>query len=76
MIADVVHRLVGYDRQTDRMKVKFDIPGRFMPEVKKIAEVLSYDTDAAWSYPHTKERLRSLASLIGVRADPSDAEFY
>jgi hypothetical protein len=72
----VLHRLVGYDRQTDRMKVQFDIPDRLMPEAKRIAKVPAEDPDAAWSYPLTEAKARRLATLIGAHADPKDAEFY
>jgi hypothetical protein len=30
----IIHRLVGSDRRTDRMRLRFDIPDRLMPEVK------------------------------------------
>jgi len=36
----IMHRLVGYDRQTDRMRLRFDIPDRLMPEVKNNRESL------------------------------------
>ena len=45
----IVHRLVGYDRQTDRMRLRFNIPDQLMPEIKKIAKVATDDPDAVWS---------------------------
>ena len=45
----IIHRLVGYDRQTDRMRTRFDIPDHLMPDAKKIAKVPADDPDAAWS---------------------------
>jgi hypothetical protein len=71
----VVHRLVGYDRQTDRMKAQFDIPDQLLREAKKIGKVPDDDPDAAWSYPLTEASARRLASLIGV-VGPEDVEFY
>ena len=62
----IMHRLVGYDRQTDRMRLRFDIPDQLMPEVKKIARVATDDPDAAWSYPLTEAKTRRIARLIGV----------
>lgn len=47
-----------------------------MPEAKKIAKVPADDPDAAWSYPLTEAKTRRVARLIGVQADPSEAEFY
>lgn len=72
----IIHRLVGYDRQTDRIRLRFDIPDHLMPEAKKIAKVPADDPDAAWSYPLTEAKTRRVARLIGVQADPSEAEFY
>ena len=42
----IMHRRVGYDRQTDRMRLRFDIPDHLMPEAKKIAKVPSDNPDA------------------------------
>jgi hypothetical protein len=72
----MIHRLVGYDRQTDRMKVQFDIPDELMFAAKKIAKVSVDDPGAAWSYPLTEARTRRVASLIGVDVGPKDAEFF
>ena len=72
----IMHRLVGYDRQTDRMRHRFDIPDQLMPEVKRIARVATDDPDAAWSYPLTEAKTRRIARLIGAEADPGEAEFY
>ena len=47
-----------------------------MPEAKKIAKVPADDPDAAWSYPLTEAKTGRVARLIGVQADPSEAEFY
>jgi hypothetical protein len=72
----VIHRLVGYDRQTDRMKLRFEIPEHLMPEAKKIAKVPADDPEAAWSYPLTDAKARRLARLIGAEANLGEAEFY
>jgi hypothetical protein len=72
----VIHRLVGYDRQTDRMKVQFDIPDRLLPSAKKIAKVPDDDPDAAWSYPLSDAKARRLASLIGADVAERDTEFF
>ena len=51
-------------------------PGSFDAGGKKIAKVPADDPDAAWSYPLTEAKTRRVARLIGVQADPSEAEFY
>jgi hypothetical protein len=72
----VIHRLVGYDRETDRIKTQFDVLAHLMAEATRIAKVPADDPDAAWSYPLTQTKARRLASVIGVQANPKDAEFY
>jgi hypothetical protein len=46
----LVHRLVGYDRRTDRMKTRCDIPPDRLAEAERVAGVAPDDPDAAWSY--------------------------
>jgi hypothetical protein len=72
----VTHCLIGYDRQTDRMKFRFDIPEPLMHDARIIAQVPQDDPDAAWSYPLSNAQTRNLADLIGAAVDPDEAYFY
>lgn len=72
----VMHRLVGYDRRTDRMTGQFDIPDHLFPEAKKIAKVPRDDPEASWSYPLNDGRAEQLATLIGANISLQDAEFF
>jgi hypothetical protein len=72
----LVHCLVGYDRCTDRMKARCDIPPELLAEAKRIAGVGSEDPDAAWSYPLSAAQARAIAQLIGPEIDPSGLEFF
>jgi hypothetical protein len=72
----VTHCLIGYDRQTDRMKFRFDIPEPLMHDARIIAQVPQDDPDAAWSYPLSNAQTRNLADLIGAAVDPDGAYFY
>src|SRR6266702_8278445 len=74
LIMRVTHSLVGYDRHTDRMKCRLDVPDNLMPEVKRIIRVPTDDPDAVWSYPLTQAKVRLLASLIGAEIDLADAD--
>ena len=47
----VVHRFVAYDLETDRMKIRVDVPPEHLAEAKRIAAVGEDDPDATWSYP-------------------------
>jgi len=72
----VVHRLVGYDRDTDRAAIQFDVPDELLSEAKRIARVPDDDPDAAWSYPLANDQAGALAVLIGARLDAGNAEFF
>jgi hypothetical protein len=72
----VVHRLVGYDRRTDRMKTRCDIPPDLLAEAKRIVGVAADDPDAAWSYPLSATKARAVAQLIGAEIDPRGVEFF
>jgi hypothetical protein len=72
----VVHRLVGYDLDTDRMKIQVEVPPGLLAEAKRIAAVGEDDPDAAWSYPLSDEQARKLAALIGTGLESSRTEFF
>ena len=71
----IVHRLVGYDRRTDRKKQNWDIPDDRLSAVKEIARVPQDDPDAVWSYPLSLAQAREVASVVGLAIDP-DADFF
>ena len=72
----VMHRLIGYDRLTDRMKARFEIPSGRLAEAKRIAGVASDDPDAAWSYPLSADQARAVAGLLRASIDPDRLEFF
>jgi hypothetical protein len=72
----LVHRLVGYDRRTDRMKTRCDIPPDRLADAKRIAGIAPDDPDAAWSYPLSSAQARAMAQLIGTEIDPDHFEFF
>jgi hypothetical protein len=72
----MIHRLVGYDLQTDKRKVYFDIPDHLLGDVKKIAQVPDDDPDAVWSYAVSDSQVRRLAELINAEIDPTIGEFF
>jgi hypothetical protein len=71
----LVHRLVGYDRRTDRMKARCDIPPDRLAEAKRVAGVAPDDPDAAWSYPLSVPQARAIAPLIATNIDSDHLEF-
>ena len=72
----VMHRLVGYDLDTDRMKVRVEVPLDLLAEAKRIAQVGENDPDAAWSYPLSDEQARELAALVGTGLEAGRMVFF
>ena len=72
----VIHHLVGYDRRTDRMKARYEIPSGMLAEAKRVAGVASDDPDAAWSYPLSADHARAVAALNQAPIHPDRLEFF
>jgi hypothetical protein len=72
----VVHRLVGYDRETDRMRERFDIPRASLRQAIAIAEVGDDDPDAACSYALSPDQAQKIADLLGIAIERSQLEFF
>jgi hypothetical protein len=71
-----IHRLVGYDQKTDRVKVSFNVADHLLGDAKRIAKVPNDDPQAVWSYPLGRDQVCQLAKLIRARVDPGQAEFF
>ena len=72
----VVHRLVGYDRRTDRLKARYDIPADRLAEAKRIALVAADDPEAAWSYPLSAAQARAIAQLLCAEVEFGPLDFF
>ncbi len=72
----IVHRLVGYGRRSDRMKLRYDLPPDILAEAKRIAGVAPDDREAAWSYPLSTEQAKAIGGLVRVQIDPDQLEFF
>src|ERR1700731_5178881 len=66
----------GYDRRTDQMKIRYEIPSDTLAEAKREAGVASDDPGAAWSYPLSADQARAIAGLIRAPIDPDSLEFF
>jgi len=74
-MSNVGHRLVGYDRTTDRVADEHDIPDNLMRWAKALAQVPADDPEAAMCYPLNNAAARDLAGAIGAAADPKNEYF-
>jgi hypothetical protein len=76
MSARIVHRLTGYDRQTDILAVENDVPAEDLARVKEIARVGCDDPDAIGSYPLDKDQAERIGRLLGAKVDFGKYDFF
>jgi hypothetical protein len=63
------YRLIYYNSSTDRVGGVIDIPGRLLPQVLTLAGI--QNANDLGEYPLDAKQVRDIATLIGVKADPS-----
>lgn len=68
------HRLIFYDRSTDRVGGLIDIPGTLLPQVLAIAGILN--ADDLGEYPLGPRQVRDIAALVGFEPDVSRFEYH
>jgi len=74
-MSGITHRLVGYDRTTERVVDEYDVPDAVLRQAKDIAKVPADDPDAALCYgPLAPNAARDLAGWIkaGINTDTRD----
>jgi len=76
MNANLSYWLVGYDRETERQAVSYEIPTQFVSELKRVARVAPQDRYALGDYPLNNSQARDIAGMIGETIDVSRFEFF
>jgi|HubBroStandDraft_4_1064222.scaffolds.fasta_scaffold1772631_2 hypothetical protein len=76
MTDKMVHRLIGYDRETEELAWQHDIPEAKLTVVKKIAKVDANDSDAIGSYELTASQAREIAGIIQQPINTRKYIFY
>jgi hypothetical protein len=76
MTKKMVHRLIGYDRETEEIAWQHDIPEAKLTVVKKIAKVDANDSDAIGSYELTASQAREIAGIIQQPINTKKYFFY
>lgn len=74
-MSDITHRLVGYDRATERVVDEYALPEERLPEARRIAHVPDDDPDVAQCYSLGSNEARDLAGFIGVSVSP-DRDYF
>ena len=76
MSSSAVHRLTGYDRETELLSVEYDIPVRTISMVKRIAGVGPDDPEAIGSYPLDRNQVQEISQLIGSQVDIDRFDYF
>jgi hypothetical protein len=71
----MIHRLVGYDRSTERVMSQHDIPTQRLPVIKEIAKVPASDPDMIGSYILEDSEAKDVAGVLNVSIDATNQVF-
>ena len=72
----VTHRLVGYDRITERVAEEFGIPDGVLPRAKELAGVPADDPDAVMCYRLDASAAHDLADILKARIDTERRDYF
>ncbi|HUN39247.1 MAG TPA: hypothetical protein VMU81_03040 [Acetobacteraceae bacterium] len=70
------HRIVAYDRSTDRVAFEADVPALLAPVVFGIAGVAREDPTGAFSYSLDTQQVSAFASLLHFKATTDRLEYF
>jgi hypothetical protein len=71
-----VYRLVGYDKRTERLEVRVDIPRDKAARAKLIAGMPDGDVSATGDWELTPEQAKEIGRIIDFRPDLSHYEYF
>ncbi len=63
---NVVHKVTGYDKATERLAFEFDVPASDIPEMRDIAHVEPSDLGVVGCYPLDANAARFVASRFNL----------
>ena len=72
----VVHRLTGYDQETERLTIEHGIPASKIEHAKELADVRHEDVYVAGSYPLSADQARAMAKLINQIIDVDQYHWF
>jgi len=71
----LMYEVNGYDRQTGRLAVSYDVPERRIATIKKIVGIASSD-DGLGSYPLGAEQIPNIAKVLKTEIKESACDFF
>ena len=72
----VVYRLIGYNHGTDRMAIRFDVPGSVVDRAKQIAGIHEKDDTQVGDWELTPVQAGEIAALMKVQVASFDYAFF
>ncbi len=75
-VVSVAHRVVGYDRTTDRVAFEQNVPQFLDSLAQKVAEVGDDDPTAAFSYVLRDRQLTAFSFLLGLKVEGDRLEYF
>jgi hypothetical protein len=75
-MSNIGHRLVGYDRVSERVADEHDIPVSLMTLAKRLAHIPAQDPEAAMCYPLEAMAVRELAAALGAATDTAKNDYF
>ena len=75
-VVNVAHRIVAYDRATDRVAFEQNVPQFLDSLAQKVAEVESDDPAAAFSYVLSDRQVTAFSFLLGLKVERDRLEYF
>ena len=71
-----IHKLVGYDRETEQVIVEYVVPENQLERVHDLMEVDPRDPSATGSYPLHESQVHDIALIAGQSNPPMDLDYF
>jgi hypothetical protein len=72
---ELMYEVTGYDRQTGRLAVSYDVPQRKIALVKQIAGIPSSD-DGLGSHPFELDQIPKIAKALKTEIEQGRCDFF
>lgn len=71
----ISYRLAAFDRETEELIGSHVVPAKFIPEIRRIADIPP-DDDGAGDYPLDTDQAFKIAERLGVKVHPESIDYF